>query len=1772
MNQTSTSNLGTAGVMRRDQAGVALVMVVLLLSSLLALVLPFLFAVETQSSQSGHRYDRTRSEIATRSAESSARGMLGDRSKHLVTFDDQGTGRPVTIGDDTPRWDSKAEVTPGRNDLEDPLELAREALLDRFNPREEIWDHAVSDEASRIDLNTTPALPLATLLHRANGGRGFVTRIGEDVQASDTEVSVSSTAGWPDEGVLYVNGELVRYLSKTDEAFTECIRGLGGNGYEGFTFSTPRGHKSGTLVLDDRVHQIVRWRVAGNVNTPQRYGSLMEIRRLVEQDPKLTIEEHLLAAIADSLTVHGETGTAGLWTRWLNVQSSSRGGAEVPVVQFAEIGLGGRDSVIQFMPGQGGGGTGTQLPCRLVAAGGGNRAVLLGDPTGVAARYGEAMARFQVRAPVNVNTASHDVLTAHFHGLLMQGQAPHNAINMQLAEDLANLVLQVRGDGSGSGQPFRGFEDYVTRFVDPLRGREGGSSAWPELEAGQIQAIYRNARNPLDGALAISTFPLSFTSGVNYRVVAQSVANAPSGQTRASRAFETIVQAQPSGNQFWFLDEQIDFEDLFRLNREAYWMTTIPHVQEIVSVPLAAAVLPNTRLGFHLGNVTGQGPLFPYANQPVNDPRGGWGNPWNDEEDAARQSSVQALPVPIEDVYGTNRQQHFEQSRDIEGRDIGRKEEGPYRVSAQDGRVALSTNGGRTWPFTMSAFFEPRTLQDAVLFDANPAQGNVRRDRVNLCVENNTLVLRAYDTAGDDPMTAFEECSTVRLPLSGDKVIWEQRTPYHLKAVVKSTRPSEVALMVDGFPVGKSQLVTRLTSALSPDVNDLRISVEDASSFPPQGVLRIGNEIVEYSSKSGNTFLAQWRTSGSPVDSWIGGRGRRMVRATEFVTTGSSQSGVNYAPQAHVVGTTVELYGYASLLYSNIPQGGGSLVGDLGPFAVAKMTNNQDFITALFPDPRTGQQIPVQLGRGLLDTTAADIELTDPSGGNASAASAFQTAGGYALLIQNIGNGDREPQTGTPLTNVTVQPGGGPLGGIELIKYSSRSGNRLQGVTRAYTGLREIQNFQNQSSGNTQFFNGAHAFVTNWSIRGPRGEDLNKEPRLWTWIVPISVRADTATESTYDPATSNAPGIAQIYDSRDEGRTEWIQYDEIHDNCFVRSSLAFVNRVYNVIGNFQMGVHDGAGSAPPQYEGYLGYPDSQPRSGATQAIVEALIARDQNTGQAVNSLMHRGRFGTYEQLHFGGAQIHPVIQVVRSGFASYNQQTNEWNGIGLSGARPGRNDRISFMPPRSGGVGSGGSPSWKTVNWAWTPTFQNRNTTLVALKERNDPYQLDLQRQRGTLFDTRDELRLLKFPSGELPDQMTDLSVGDGWHPLQDGNAQFDGWIDELEFDNLGGQGAAHTNGANVANIGNLASYTLVEPLTETGVGIDIQLDRNGLVMPQGRSGARGLANTGGWAQDAGVVQIGEELLVYDQIQQDTDRIRVRITSGGRGFLDSKKHAHGIGDTVIVRTDIEVSLLANALRQKGHEIQLMDGQGFPTQGTLLIEEEVCHYTQKEGKNVLRMPRTAPDPGTRPGSTDTFGAFRGRYGTTPASHQQNVIVYRLPFRYWDRLTVTDEDGDLGVIDDGLRIADLPESAYLGFSLERRGAFFQALHWDEDLSGDGLLDVWALARIDGDVPGHATNRVPWDAVPVDRRQRGFGGVDEGQGDLLLYAEPGVLQKQVFNPINRAGDRLDVRFYFRYAPGAFRVYGTRPNTWKRTPRITEIGVLYKSTQETLARVRKP
>jgi hypothetical protein len=367
--------------------------------------------------------------------------------------------------------------------------------------------------------------------------------------------------------------------------------------------------------------------------------------------------------------------------------------------------------------------------------------------------------------------------------------------------------------------------------------------------------------------------------------------------------------------------------------------------------------------------------------------------------------------------------------------------------------------------------------------------------------------------------------------------------------------------------------------------------------------------------------------------------------------------------------------------------------------------------------------------------------------------------------------------------------------------------------------------------------------------------------------------------------------------------------------------------------------------------------------------------------------------------------------------------------------RPGRNDRIALVTRAS----ESGPPSveWNEVNWAarnWEvfdpaqignqqpgrddPRGQMSN--LVALKTG-----ATLPLIGGELVeDTRLLDRIVKFPSGELPQRLNPMPVV-GASETQTG--AFSGILDDVQ----GYYGFA---------------------LDRRGAGLDSQIV--GIVGAPVREGdsdwvlhpsQRHVEGNAEVLEGGGLVLVEGEVVGFTRFDAGTGRLTV--AQNGRGMLGTSARAHDIGARVQFLSSRPATALTSGVLHNGLALVVGNPRKLGVSpATVLVGQELVHFTWARGP-MLEMPAHLGE----------IGLLRGRYGTTPAPHQAESMAISWPIRYWDRYTER---------------ADDPEVAYFQVSAEVPNLYVTELAWEEELP-ESSLDLILLVRAD--------ERVPWSADP-------------------------------------------------------------------------------------------
>jgi hypothetical protein len=388
-------------------------------------------------------------------------------------------------------------------------------------------------------------------------------------------------------------------------------------------------------------------------------------------------------------------------------------------------------------------------------------------------------------------------------------------------------------------------------------------------------------------------------------------------------------------------------------------------------------------------------------------------------------------------------------------------------------------------------------------------------------------------------------------------------------------------------------------------------------------------------------------------------------------------------------------------------------------------------------------------------------------------------------------------------------------------------------------------------------------------------------------------------------------------------------------------------------------------------------------------------------------------------------------------------------------------------------------------------------------------------------IDTRSMCRMTAFPSGERPRVVEQVSIGgsvrQGENPIPSAE------VDEVVFGStqfgeaipFGGPEAGQGGALRLAvDFGEGGDYFYVSPKS--------------LRVPLGTFGTphtflSDLPN------DGGLLRIGDEILAFEEC--DVEQGEVIIAPNGRGLLGTTPQPHAAGEPVQFLSHFTMSLLSGGVGGGDPAIPLVSTEEFPHEGTVLIGEELVHFTRQRG-GTLEMPSGSTEAGMQDGRGP--GLFRGRYGTAPQSHGGGAPVILFPFRYWDRWAPE---------------ADAPELSYFSFEVSQPGAWHDSLFWVHEEAQTGGPLLRALIRTDPSAP--------WDGVP-------------GETPGLDLFTSGFQEGEPV-PLGEASDLVEARFFIEYGAGSYDAITGMSHGWKASPRLSQFGVFYRAPSMTLRSVNR-
>ncbi len=1691
------------------ERGIALLAVLMALTLLLLLALPFSVSMSRGADVAARSVEARKAELLSASARDL---MLGEAALGHATYDQ------------TPDSDGLDEVP---SSVPEAFAAMRQDGLVRFGGQ--AWD---IQRKAAIE-SATPML-LSNVI-------GTTARTVAELLPDATEITLDDASRLPESGMVWIDHEVIRYESKKSNTLLGCersqLRELG------FVKADEHQVAETALALDWRCVLACAWpshgRTGGDHSRREPFATVSELAE-IERAGQGGFQPAELDALQNAFTDAADIATAPQWGR--------------PERVFYDVPVGSRRLVVKSALHLGAGST---VRLRSVETGAIEYGLVMTALTPQSAQELQLPSVFElnllfpvaqewkgidtvveplVPAPINCNTASPELLTAVFTGCRRaldvrvhdasgaRRVAPMVPLSSAEARDIADQIIALR-----EVEPIRGFEELAQKVWGP---RLADASQEQKL---RLLYLYRMLLTGRDSVVEMGAVPITFRSGplVGYRAAAalQRSIVAPSIAARHERIGVAVAQPGFLLASSWQTQERL--EEAFRLDQRApFWLTgpenvgatgggevgndpTSRYVPHVVAMAFPDAGLGTSR--YPSRNET-DASIFP---GPVSVRPGEW----------PRNGPVSSVARYGHDAFST--------SIDPRGHDIARQ--GPFRVrntgprdqngAPQPPRTHELTHAftraeskGGAGRFAMSAWFEPQSLGTGVLLDYGT--GVSQRNRMALLVRDNKLIYEVLDEAGLDPDPGQSPAGVLRtssrweLPLA--ELSLPQRTAVHVSATAYSSRPTDLSVSIDGFARGQKPFRTRLTAALpgydpqqSPqlppgqatsDPRYVTLQVESTLGFPQQGVLRVGTELFEYTSIQGNSFVCQ------PLDS-TGGRAARQIarehrpdipvdangRPTIDLTTIAQGVNVDQFPN-HPSGSEVELYGYSGVPSSNtLLFTGSSPVDPIGGFAVAR-----GFLTSPRPIVLSAQGIPpIRIGMGIDLTWTGELELADPkvvASGNPAIAStaisdAFPTRGGFALLVQ------RRFRFSPPLGQVAAQV---LAGGVEVIRYTSRNGNKLTGIQRA------VILPGNNSQIGQQYFDGQPSqFVTDWDdnfmdprVQPPLRWDL--DPMRMLNVVPISIPLQNAANIA-DPIATGTTEWVQLFPRSLPNDTEWVRYDAVVERTHIvrafrgaweSTRVALTNQF--ALDDVQVGPLGPVGGSAPSAQtpwpavvstsGYIGYIPK-----LESDYPQILFARQ--------ALGFRGDPFTRTSSH-----AHP-----NSIAMPCHRLDLWWGNFGAMTGRPGRHDRVALVQGSAASGTQRPPVEWHTVNWSvrdYTGDLQLQNPP--AERTSPDPFQLfafqgPVQilirgQQRGQpITDVRVVDRLVKFPSGELPAAAADAVVCGG---NSSGGETVAGAVDEIS----------------------VADHCAADLVVDEEFADQAQ---QFLVRPSAYAAAHGLVYvnadlTTDYPASGGLVQIDDEILAY----QGHANGSFQVARNGRGLLGTKPSGHDRGARMRFLTHRPAGITTAQVSPRSEKIQLQAAGAMPRQfgSVLLNRTEIAHYTWSRtlGTGIaLEMPRHFP-PGEDGDTMAARGLFRGRFGTAPTSVGASEPVIFMPVRYWDRHVERSDD---------------PEQSYFQLTMREAPSYFRSVRWEEETT-DPTVDVRLFMRADARQQWRDDPKLsPW----LRELERSTGDSDAKVLDLQAT-------------------QLELRFVTIYSPGCLDLQTYRAHGWKTAPKVRSVELEYE------------
>ncbi len=896
-----------------NESGVALLIVITILVTMVIVAVPF--AMSMRQGQ-----ERTES-VAARSRAEFEAGLLTEIAKlYLVrTHPDQEEQR-FQRGDRTvdanPNVDSLDEITPNdtfRKKLEqeilsewekDPRLAAKAQYLKGRglgplnDDRGSIWTVQIQDAQALVNVNGASPFLLGNLLGSALLSDDLDTGGGDIPVEHVVTGRFGGLTGFPREGgFLRIGREVISYETFDGQVFRGCERGV--------LLETPlfdngpaQAHEQGDVVIDYTAYKIATHKISHKPGHLSEFENLEAIRNIASWGENGVISAARLERVLPYLTAWSRRETSSGWLAEqliVNQLPEAIEGNAAEEVRLRDLQNNPSGTTAYFNAGTivrvtDGISTVYQSISSVGDIEGKNREVYVtmsGRANAVEQtaefKGGETRIAAMAPYPININTASREVLYATMANIgLWRGKGKDQVVTPELAWSLAGDIVRSRKgpiraeveSGKRQSGPFRSAEDFARFLEAKVRSNE--------IKRAHFQALYMNAINPHSYILRFGTAPWCYRTLDVYHVESRVALNNRAGEQIAEAGLREVVEIGSDTTATWVLDSQDEFEQRLAMGSGAKWATTYPF-----------SVAYKSRNTHHIQPAL-RGPKGYINNVYASMTRG------EDLGDVRLEPARMLLPnAQVED--------HFDPTYYANGHYTG------YDGALTRKTVGTFRNKSDVYvrPFDMSFWWCPYSEQDWVAFDAGMEQF-MNRYAIFVQQGDRGQELTFRCCAGN----LAQQGAEVYVPL--EQLDYEPGTWYHIRVSCDGEDPASMQMLVDGVDIGKRRGMTYLSSSVTAEATD--ISVESTDGFPIRGALRIGDEIIEYDSRSDGAF-------------------RDCIRGTRGTANPPDEDG-NVAPGGRewASGTPVQMLGYSMPITVDVMRGGSHLDEALRKWNAARVS------------------------------------------------------------------------------------------------------------------------------------------------------------------------------------------------------------------------------------------------------------------------------------------------------------------------------------------------------------------------------------------------------------------------------------------------------------------------------------------------------------------------------------------------------------------------------------------------------------------------------------------------------------------------------------------------------------------------------------------------------------------------------------------------------------------------------------------------------------------